>query len=62
MYKSVERYLKLAEMSSGRILTSSLGTLAKHLSRLVTTNTSTPLTTLLLVLVGAENLIRQNKE
>jgi hypothetical protein len=48
------RRLELADASGGGALASSLGTLAEHLGRLVATDSSTPLATLLVVLVGAE--------
>lgn len=41
--------------SDGEGLASSLGSLAEHLGRLVATDTSTPLTTLLVVLVRARD-------
>ena len=44
---------KLRRIRDGERLASRLGTLAEHLSGLRTTNTSTPLTPLLLVLVRA---------
>ena len=44
---------ELLSVHQGEGLTSSLGTLAKHLSGLVATDTSTPLATLLLVFVRA---------
>ena len=44
---------ELLSVGQGEGLASSLGTLAHHLGRLVATDTSTPLATLLLVLVGA---------
>jgi hypothetical protein len=45
---------KLAERSSGAGDTSCLGAFSEHLGRLVPTNSSTPLTTVLLVLVRAD--------
>jgi len=48
--------LQLAKSSSLRVLTSSLCTLAHHLSGLVSTETATPVTTLLLVLVSEVGL------
>ena len=47
--------LELADASGGGALAGSLGTLAEHLGRLVAADSSTPLATLLVVLVGAEN-------
>ena len=46
-------YLEFAERGSGGVETGGLGTLAEHLCRLVTTNTTTPLTTLIFVFVRA---------
>jgi hypothetical protein len=44
---------QLAKMSGCCVLTSSFGTFTKHSSQLITTNTSTPLATLFVVLVRA---------
>lgn len=49
------RLLELAKGSSGDGLASGLSTLTEHLGRLVATESSTPGTTLLVVLVGAES-------
>ena len=49
-----DQHLELGGVGSREGLASSLGTLAHHLGRLVATDTSTPLATVLLVLVGAE--------
>jgi hypothetical protein len=45
--------LKLVEIGNVGVLAGSLGTFAQHLGRLVATKSSTPLTALILVLVGA---------
>ena len=50
--------LELAESRVGGRLTSGLGTLAEHLGGLVATDASTPLTTGLLVLVGATSQVK----
>ena len=54
LYVGEYRHLELADASSGGALAGSLGALAEHLGRLVATDSSTPLATLLVVLVGAE--------
>jgi len=54
MYVGMYRRLELADASGGGALAGSLGALAQHLGRLVAANSSTPLATLLVVLVGAE--------
>ena len=46
---------ELLSVGQGEGLASSLGTLAEHLRGFVATDTSTPLATLLLILVGAED-------
>jgi hypothetical protein len=50
---SKKRNLKLRGVGSRENLAGSLGTLAEHLSGLVATDTTTPVTALLLVLVRA---------
>jgi hypothetical protein len=49
-------FLQLGSVGCREDLTSSLGTLAHHLSGLVATETSTPLTTMLVILVGEVSL------
>jgi hypothetical protein len=58
MPQSEKMDLELAEGRVGGRLTSGLGTLAEHLGGLVATDASTPLTTVLLVLVGATRQIK----
>jgi len=48
-------------VSSFGVLTSSFGTLAKHLCGLVTTETSTPLTTVVFILIGKVSLSGADK-
>lgn len=60
-YYLVPSILELADCGCIGVQAGGLGTLAEHLGRLVTTETTAPLTTLLLILVraaGKKNAVR----